>query len=72
MRLTLFVLLTGLLLHGCAPYTARAPVGDRSKGVTRHPDFHTVRHGETLYSVAFLYGDLGDLVAVQKDRKSVV
>jgi lipoprotein NlpD len=56
MRYLLLLLLAGLL-NGCAPHTARAPVGDRSvSGPLRNPPSHTVRHGETLYSVAFLYG----------------
>jgi lipoprotein NlpD len=55
MQYVLFLLLTGLLT-GCAPSSIKAPVGDRSAGPLRNPAFHTVRHGETLYSVAFLYG----------------
>jgi len=55
MRYVLFLLLAGLLT-ACAPHTARAPVGDRSTGPLHNPGFHTVRRGETLYSVAFLYG----------------
>jgi lipoprotein NlpD len=56
MRYAPLLLLAGLL-NACAPYTARAPVGDRSiTGPLRNPASHTVRQGETLYSVAFLYG----------------
>jgi lipoprotein NlpD len=56
MRYVLLLLLVGLL-NACAPHTVRAPVGDRSvSGPLRNPASHTVRHGETLYSVAFLYG----------------
>lgn len=56
MRCYVLLLLLAGLLHACAPYTARAPVGDRSNGPLRTPASHTVRQGETLYSVAFLYG----------------
>ncbi len=45
-----------LLVSGCTTYAVRAPVGDRSDGPGRTPASHEVRRGDTLYSVAFLYG----------------
>jgi lipoprotein NlpD len=51
----LWVVLFGVL-SACAPQAQRAPVGDRSARPARNPDFHTVRQGDTLYSVAFMYG----------------
>ena len=45
-----------LLLSACTTYAVRAPVGDRSDGPGRTPTSHEVRRGDTLYSVAFLYG----------------
>ncbi|MGD2073848.1 MAG: peptidoglycan DD-metalloendopeptidase family protein [Gammaproteobacteria bacterium] len=44
------------LLSACATYAVRAPVGDRTHGPVRTPDSHLVRRGDTLYSIAFLYG----------------
>ena len=55
MRYPLYLLLAGLL-SACAAPTVRAPIGDRSERPVRNPAFHTVRQGDTLYSVAFLYG----------------
>ncbi len=43
-------------LTGCASGPVNAPVGDRSAGPIRQPDYHRVRQGDTLLSVAFLYG----------------
>lgn len=51
------VLLLAGLLGACSSHVVHAPVGDRGvSGPLRNPSYHTVRHGETLYSVAFLYG----------------
>lgn len=55
MRRLVYLLLAGLL-SACATQTIKAPVGDRSQRPAHNPDYHTVRHGDTLYSVAFLYG----------------
>lgn len=44
------------LLSACAPYEVRAPVGDRTQRPASIPASHTVRIGDTLFSVAFLYG----------------
>jgi lipoprotein NlpD len=44
------------LLVACASHPVNAPVGDRSGGPVRNPDYHRVRQGDTLFSVAFLYG----------------
>ncbi|MEA2078255.1 MAG: peptidoglycan DD-metalloendopeptidase family protein [Pseudomonadota bacterium] len=44
------------LLAGCASHPVNAPVGDRSERPLRNPDTHRVRQGDTLFSVAFLYG----------------
>jgi lipoprotein NlpD len=54
-RVGLWIVLLGVL-SACASQAARAPVGDRSARPARNPDFHTVRQGDTLYSVAFMYG----------------
>jgi lipoprotein NlpD len=45
-----------VLLSGCTTYAVRAPVGDHSDSPARKPDAHQVRRGDTLYSIAFLYG----------------
>ena len=55
MRYALYLLLAGLL-SACASSTVRAPIGDRSERPAHNPAFHTVHQGDTLYSVAFLYG----------------
>jgi len=55
MRYLLYPLLAGLLA-GCVSPTVRAPVGDLSQRPARNPEYHEVRQGDTLYSVAFLYG----------------
>ena len=44
------------LLTACTSRPVNAPVGDRSERPLRNPDYHLVRQGDTLYSVAFLYG----------------
>ena len=49
-------LLIVCLLAACASRPVNAPVGDRSEGPARNPDRHSVRQGDTLFSVAFLYG----------------
>ncbi|MCO6411127.1 MAG: peptidoglycan DD-metalloendopeptidase family protein [Thiogranum sp.] len=51
------------LLSACAPYEARAPVGDRTQRPASIPASHTVRIGDTLFSVAFLYGLSVDEIA---------
>lgn len=51
------------LLQGCGPPSSRAPVGDRSERPARIPDTHKVRIGDTLFSIAFLYGLSVDEVA---------
>ena len=45
-----------LVLSGCTTYSVRAPIGDRTQSPARTPDTHQVRRGDTLYSIAFLYG----------------
>ncbi len=45
-----------LVLSGCTTYSVRAPIGDRTQSPVRTPDTHHVRRGDTLYSIAFLYG----------------
>ena len=45
-----------LMLSGCATYSVRAPIGDRTQSPARTPDTHQVRRGDTLYSIAFMYG----------------
>lgn len=54
-------LMSGLLgLSGCGP-AVRAPVGDRTTAqrpgqVAKHAEWHVVRRGESLYSIAWQYG----------------
>jgi len=55
MRCLLYPLLA-TLLAACAPPTVHAPVGDRSHRPAHIPAAHIVRQGDTLYSVAFMYG----------------
>lgn len=43
-------------LAACTSHPINAPVGDRSERPLRNPDTHRVRQGDTLFSVAFLYG----------------
>jgi lipoprotein NlpD len=43
-------------LAACSSRPVNAPVGDRSERPLRNPDTHRVRQGDTLFSVAFLYG----------------
>lgn len=45
-----------LVLSGCTTYSVRAPIGDRTQSPARTPDTHQVRRGDTLYSIAFMYG----------------
>jgi len=55
MRCVLYPLLA-TLLAACAPPTVHAPVGDRGPRPAHIPAAHVVRQGDTLYSVAFMYG----------------
>ena len=50
------LLLTGLVLSGCAGNVTVAPVGKHAKGSRWSPAIHEVSRGETLYSIAFQYG----------------
>jgi lipoprotein NlpD len=47
----------------CASQPVNAPVGDRSARPLRNPETHRVRQGDTLFSVAFLYGYTVDELA---------
>jgi lipoprotein NlpD len=47
----------------CTSQPVNAPVGDRSERPLRNPDTHRVRQGDTLFSVAFLYGYTVDELA---------
>jgi lipoprotein NlpD len=49
-------LLLCCLLPACSYGPVHAPVGDRSRHPVRIPAIHTVGQGDTLYSIAFLYG----------------
>ncbi|TCK18422.1 lipoprotein NlpD [Thiogranum longum] len=49
-------LLLCCLLPACSTGPVNAPVGDRSRQPARIPSTHIVGQGDTLYSVAFLYG----------------
>jgi len=55
MRCLLYPLLA-TLLGACAPPSVHAPVGDRGQRPAHIPAAHVVRQGDTLYSVAFMYG----------------
>ena len=52
----LTMLLAGLVLSGCGGSVAVAPISKHAKGSRWSPDVHTVSRGETLYSIAFQYG----------------
>ena len=69
MRYPLCLLLLAGLLSACTAATVGAPVGDRSARPARNPDFHTVRQGDTLYSVAFLYGYQIEQLALWNDLR---
>jgi len=69
MRHLLYLLFVGLL-SACATHTIKAPVGDRSQRPTHNPDVHSVRQGDTLYSVAFLYGYPVEELAEWNDLKA--
>ena len=63
-------LLLVCLLPSCASEPIKAPVGDHSQRPVRSPESHRVRQGDTLYSVAFLYGySVDELVAWNNLRK---
>lgn len=55
-RALLTVLLMGLVLSGCGGDVALAPVTKHARGSRWSPAVHTVSQGETLYSIAFQYG----------------
>lgn len=50
------MLLMGLVLSGCGGDVALAPVTKHARGSRWSPAVHTVAQGETLYSIAFQYG----------------
>jgi len=50
-------------LAACTSHPINAPVGDRSERPLRNPETHRVRQGDTLFSVAFLYGYTVDELA---------
>ena len=53
-----------LLFVACASQPVPAPVGDRSQRPVRIPAYHTVRMGDTLYSISWQYGlDVGQVAA---------
>lgn len=56
-------LLLCCLLPACSSGPVHAPVGDRSRQLVHVPASHTVEQGDTLYSVAFLYGKTVDELA---------
>lgn len=55
-RVLVTVLLMGLVLSGCGGDVALAPVTKHAWGSRWSPAVHTVSQGETLYSIAFQYG----------------
>ncbi len=60
-QLTPLLLLFFLLSGGCASDIIL--VGDRSSSLEWHPRFHTAQRGDTLYSIAWSYGQDYRLVA---------
>ena len=44
------------LFSACTTHSINAPTGDHSTRPVRNSGYHVVRQGDTLYSVAFLYG----------------
>jgi lipoprotein NlpD len=44
------------LFTACTTHRINAPTGDHSTRPVRNAGYHVVRQGDTLYSVAFLYG----------------
>ena len=60
-------------MSSCASEPIKAPVGDYSQRHVRNLDSHRVRQGDTLYSVAFLYGhSVDELVAWNRLRKPYI
>ncbi len=51
----IFILLS-CLLTACTTHSIQAPTGDHTNRPVQNTGYHTVRQGDTLYSVAFLYG----------------
>jgi len=45
-----------LLLVACSSQPVQAPVGDRERRPVPADGYHTVRRGDSLYSIAWLYG----------------
>jgi lipoprotein NlpD len=45
-----------LFLLACSGQAVKAPVGDYSQRPRANPGYHKVRQGDTLFSIAFLYG----------------
>ncbi len=60
-RLFTGLILLPVLLGGCA--SEPVLVGDRSSHLKWHPRYHTVERGDTLYSIAWTYGQDYRLVA---------
>ncbi len=58
LKLALLLLLSSLLIHlsGCSTKAPYAPVSDLTKPSKVTWGYHTVRPGETLYSIAWRYG----------------
>lgn len=68
MRRLVSLLLAGLLT-ACVTHSIQAPVGDRSQQPAHIPEVHVVRQGDTLYSVAFMYGYQVEELATWNDLK---
>jgi len=50
------LLIAAVVLTGCSGRGELAPVRDQASRPAQQPDQHVVRKGETLYSIAWLYG----------------
>lgn len=52
----LILIFLSCLFAACTTHSIHAPTGDHSTRPVRNSGYHVVRQGDTLYSVAFLYG----------------
>jgi len=67
-RYLIFILLSGLFT-ACTTHRINAPTGDHSSRPVPNAGYHLVRQGDTLYSVAFMYGYQVEKVAAWNNLK---
>ncbi len=65
----LILILLSCLFSACTTHRINAPTGDHSSRPVRNAGYHVVRLGDTLYSVAFLYGYQVEKVASWNNLK---